>query len=158
MQRTLQLRRNILGMVLIALLVLAPGLSAPTAAYEPVDAEKLIKGCDIAPYKGMATTAQMATDIFKSIACLENVFLDQVEIMFDPKQLSRKKAHKKLIQLRESSLSLYKAIYLEHKGCMCGTIGYLGYPNATLRILQNLIRQTIKQRNSYRNQIKKRKR
>jgi hypothetical protein len=49
MQRTLQLRRNILGLVLIALLVLAPGLSAPTAAYEPVDAEKLIKGCDGPP-------------------------------------------------------------------------------------------------------------
>ncbi|MGY9005365.1 MAG: hypothetical protein ACKVJQ_04585 [Alphaproteobacteria bacterium] len=90
MQRTLQLRRNILGLVLIALLVLAPGLSAPTAAYEPVDAEKLIKGCDGPPYKGLPTTTRMAADLHKSIACLENVFLDQVEIMFDPKQLSRK--------------------------------------------------------------------
>jgi hypothetical protein len=151
MQRTLQLRRNILGLVLISLLVLAPGLSAPSAAYEPVDAEKLIKGCwDISEEKrSSGATGTMRHGAAITLGCMEKVIVDQSKAIFDPKYMSPEKIQKHLDQIQIGTQKIYWALYNGHDRCpeVCGTMNHLLHLPPNIDVLEQIIRDIARERN-----------
>lgn len=141
-------RSRIAVAFLFILALMVPARAA--LAYEPVDADALIKACE-APAKKFwstdATTSDLAKGEWTYAACLEDVFQEQYKVMFDQKEYPVAWARDDLAQLRVSVVGLYSAIYMRHRGCPCGTIGYILYPGEYSHILERLIRQLVKERN-----------
>ncbi len=121
---------------------------------EGIDAQALIDACWAISLEDRSSgvTAQMRRGALKSVLCLEEVILDQVEILFpDGEYLSREQAAEKLEQLRFAAGSLYWSIYNENIACdpSCGTYWHDLHLHGNAHILEHMLREVVRVRNMY---------
>ena len=57
--------------------------------------------------------------IARTIGCIEYVLLDQVEVVFKPRFLSRRDMRRKIDEISEGYQTFYWSLYNEHRGCFC---------------------------------------
>ncbi len=94
----------------------------------------------------------MRNGTLDSVLCLEKVILDQVDILFpDGNNLSREEAKYYLDLIKYGIQKFYWAIYNDHVGCapLCGTIFHLMHLGANSDVIEEMIRDMIRQRKRY---------
>ncbi len=147
------LRRTSVLLVLVLAITSSHAKAGGNQPFEPVDAEKLIKACwDISEEERTSGAIRiMRYGAAKSAGCLEEVILDQVEVLFEPDDLSREQAQKHLDQLQNAYQKLYWAIYNDHRGCYrrCGTARQVLDPAVYAHLLEKMIRDMVKERNEF---------
>ena len=138
------------------LLIASPALAGgddSTGPFEPIDAQALIDACWDATYEQrLASNADAREGIFLSALCLEERILDQLDALFDPETLPRQEAAAQLKSIRDSYAGLTWKLYNEHEGCPfghCGTIFYTAHVSAVARLMEDLLRKAVDQRNRY---------
>ena len=125
--------------------------SGGTEAFNPIDADALIEKCWSIFKEDLhsGVTARMRRGGARSAKCLQDVILDQVEAMFEPKTLTRKEASEKLQLISEGYQTLYWSIYNQHRKCArwCGTDRHVYHLGAYTALLKKIIRDMVRERN-----------
>ncbi len=134
-------------------------LISPTAAvaggeepFEAIDAEAMINTCWDTTYTlRSGSTADMRQGISETVLCLQANLLDQLEALWSPKIFPPEAVMEELNSLRGIYGDLYWRLYNEHEGCApCGTIYRTFDVSAEARLLEQLLRDAVAQRNKYR--------
>ena len=147
--------------LLVVILILIPAwlligwqvttFAGGTEAFEPIDADALIEKCWLISKedRDSGVTARMRSGGARTAKCLQDVILDQVEAMFDPKTLTRKEALEKLHLISEGYQTLYWSIYNQHRKCArwCGTDRHVYHLGAYTALLEKIIRDMVDERN-----------
>ena len=145
-----------LALALSAFLLFTPSpADAGGPDEEGIDAQALIDACWAISLEDRSSgvTAEMRRGALKSVLCLEQAILDQVEILFpDGEYLSREQAAEKLEQLRFAAGSLYWSIYNGNIACdpSCGTMWHVMHLASHAQILEQMIRDIAYVRNYHR--------
>ena len=125
--------------------------SGGTEAFNPIDADALIEKCWSISKEDIESgvTARMRGGSARSAKCLQDVILDQVEVMFDPKTLTRKEAFEKLQLISEGVQTLYWSIFNQHRKCRrwCGTDRHVYHLAHYADLLEHMIRDMVRERN-----------
>ena len=133
------------------LLLPPPAVAGGGEPLEPVDADAMIGACwDETHELRAGTTVEAREGILLSALCLEEHILDQFEVLFPPPVLTREEAAKHLEAIRTSYGSLFWKLYNEHRGCgFCGTQHYTSHVAAHARLMEQILRAAVDQRNRY---------
>lgn len=122
-----------------------------TEAFEPINADALIEKCWSISKEDLdsGVTARMRGGSARSAKCLQDVILDQVEVMFEPKTLTRKEASEKLQLISEGVQTLYWSIFNQHRKCRrwCGTDRHVYHLAYYADLLEDMIRAMVHERN-----------
>ena len=121
---------------------------------EGIDAQALIDACWAISLEDRSSgvTGRMRHGAAKTVRCLEDVILDQVEILFpDGEYLSREQAKQKLDALAEAVQTMYWSIYNGNIACdpSCGTYWHDLHLHGNAHILEHMLREIIRIRNMY---------
>lgn len=142
------------SIVILSIICQLPSVQAGgIQPFEPINAEALIDACwKISKEdRDSGVTTRMRHGSARSIRCLQNVILDQVDAMFDPKYLSREQAKKQLRKIIEGYQPLMWSIYNEHKSCgvECGTDRHVLHLGDHAALLEDILKQMINERNEF---------
>ena len=90
----------------------------------------------------------------RTIRCLQSAIRDQAKALFDEETLDSMNLEEQLTKIREGYGGLYWAIYNQHKACglprmACGTFYHVFHVAALSSLLEDIIRDMVKQRNEY---------
>ena len=122
-----------------------------TEAFESIDADALIERCWSISKEDLdsGVTARIRGGSARSAKCLQDVILDQVEVMFEPKTLTRKEASEKLQLISEGVQTLYWSIFNQHRKCRrwCGTDRHVYHLAHYADLLEHMIRDMVRERN-----------
>ena len=145
-------RQRFFYAALLCLFLSSPATAGGGGPFEPVDSDAMIGACWDETYEFRAgTTVDAREGILLSALCLEEHILDQFEVLFPPSVLTREEAAKHLEAIRTSYGSLYWKLYNEHRGCgFCGTQHYTSHVAAHARLMEQILRAAVDQRNRYR--------
>ena len=91
----------------------------------------------------------MRWGIVRTVRCIEYVILDQVEVAFDPKHLSRQDMREKLDDIRNAYGSFYWSLYNELRDCDCDVSFNTYHLRAYAALLQEMLRDVTRQRQKY---------
>ncbi len=145
-----------LALALSAFLLFTPSAANAGGADEKgIDAQALIDACWAISLEDRSSgvTGRMRHGAAKTVRCLEDVILDQVEILFpDGEYLSREQAKQKLDALAEAVQTMYWSIYNENIACdpSCGTMWHPMHLASHAQILEQMIRDIAYVRNYHR--------
>lgn len=119
--------------------------------FQRLNAQAMIDACwDETRELRAGSTADAREGILLSALCLEERILDQFEMLFAPGVLTRDDAADHLKTIRKSYGSLYWKLYNEHQGCdACGTQYHTVHVDAYSRLLEQILRDAVDQRNQY---------
>lgn len=154
MKTRIPLTIMVLIIVLSATPFLSPSRALGTEPKEIPNAQILIDACWELSRKDRESgvTGRMRNGAADTVVCLEDIVLDQVDALFpDGKYLSRQKAREYLDMIEIGVQKLYWSIYNQHAGCvpLCGTIYHVMHLPPNARILEDMIRALIRQRQEY---------
>ena len=137
--------------------VLPPRALAGGGPFEPIDAQPLIDACWAlsAEDRDSGVTARMRSGGARSIGCLEGVIRDQAEALFDEETLNSLNLEDQLTKIAKGYQTLYGAIYNRHTACglprmECGSFYHVFHLGKHSYLLEEIIRDMVKQRNEYR--------
>ena len=145
-----------LALALSAFLLFTPSpADAGGPDEEGIDAQALIDACWAISLEDRSSgvTGRMRHGAAKTVRCLEDVILDQVEILFpDGEYLSREQAKQKLDALAEAVQTMYWSIYNGNIACdpSCGTMWHVMHLASHAQILEQMIRDIAYVRNYHR--------
>ena len=150
-QRTLPL------IIVISIMVFHP-LSAARAGGEapftPIDPDALVNACikKSQPDFDSGVTTRMRKGGAKLVRCFKQIILDQADDMIEPSYLSREDLLSYLDMISLGYGKLYWSLYNEHKQCdrWCGTDKHLYHLGKINGLLEQIIRDMIRERNEVR--------
>ena len=118
---------------------------------ESDDASNLGPACwDISDnMRDTGIVTMMRWGIARTAVCIEYVILDQVEVVFEPRFLSRKDMRKKLDDVSEGYQTFYWLLYNEHRGCGCEAHFNTRHLRAYAELLREMLRDLTRQRQEY---------
>jgi hypothetical protein len=147
--------KPLLPLALSFFLLVTPWAASSGGADEKgIDAQALIDACWAISLEDRSSgvTGRMRHGAAKTVRCLEDVILDQVEILFpDGEYLSREQAKQKLDALAEAVQTMYWSIYNENIACdpSCGTYWHDLHLHGNAHILEHMLREIVRVRNMY---------
>lgn len=133
------------------LLLAPPATAGGGEPFEPIDAETLIEACrDMTYQKRLGTTVDMREGISQSVLCLEGHLLEQFKALWSSTVFPPESVADEVKRLRQVYGDLYWRLYNEHEGCTpCGTMYRTYDVGAEARLLEQILRDAVKQRNKY---------